>query len=205
MKQFKGYEEAKKNAQYSGGRLPEGAYVCKILEVKYTNSEDSSKSDVIEILFDIDEGEQKGFFKTQYINSTDENKKWKGRTRIYVPLDDGSEKDTWTKNAFAKWTDSFEQSNKGYIWDWREAMWKGKIIGIVFGSTGTVIEGKEIVYTEARFPVPADTVRSGKAPVAKFKAKNGYTGSSSSASAPTVTGDEPWMQVGDDVDGLPFA
>lgn len=204
MKQFKGYDEAKKNAQYTGGRLPEGAYVCKVLEVKYTNSTDSSKSDVIEILFDIDEGEQKGFFKTQYTNSTDENKKWKGRTRIYVPMDDGSEKDTWTKNAFAKWTDAFEQSNKGYVWDWREAMWKGKVIGIVFGSTGTVIDGKEIVYTEARFPVPADIVRTGKAPAAKFKAKNGYTGNSS-ASAPTATGDEPWMQVGDDVDGLPFA
>lgn len=203
MKQFKGYDEAKKNAQYTGGRLPEGAYVCKVLEVKYTNSDDSSKSDTIEILFDIDEGDQKNFFKTQYANSTDENKKWKGRTRIYVPMDDGSERDNWTKNAFAKWTDAFEQSNKGYVWDWREAMWKGKIVGIVFGSTGTVIDGKEIVYTEARFPVPADTVRTGKAPAAKFKAKDGYTGNGSAESAPTSTG---FMSIpeGLEDEGLPF-
>ena len=203
MKQFKGYDEAKKASQFTGGRLTEGAYVCKVLEVKYTNSDDSSKSDTIEILFDIEEGEQRGFFKTQYTNSTDENKKWKGRTRIYVPMDDGSERDNWTKNAFAKWTDAFEQSNKGYVWDWREAMWKGKIVGIVFGSTGTVIDGKEIVYTEARFPVPADTVRTGKAPAAKFKAKDGYTGNGSSASAPTSTG---FMSIpeGLEDEGLPF-
>lgn len=204
MKQFKGYDEAKKAAQFSGGRLPEGAYICEILEVKYIESTDKSKSDIIEILFDIVDGEQKGFFKTQYVNSSDENRKWKGRTRIFVPMDDGSEKDNWTKNAFAKWTDALEQSNDGYIWDWREAMWKGKKIGIVFGSTGTVLDdGKEIVYTEARFPVSTELVKSGKAPKAKFKAKNGYIGDTA-ASAPKVTGNESWMQVDEDMDGLPF-
>ena len=205
MKQFKGYDEAKKAAQYTSTRLPEGAYICEILEVKYINSDDSAKNDVIEILFDIADGEQKGFFKTQYANSSDENRRWKGRTRIYVPLDDGSEKDNITKKSFAKWTDSLEQSNLGYIWDWREAMWKGKKVGIVFGTTGTVIDGREVTYTEARFPIATELIKTGKAPKAKFKAKNGYTGADPDASpAPTVTGDEPWMQVPED-EGLPFA
>jgi len=206
MKKFNGYDEAKKAAQ-STGRLPVGAYICKILGVKYTESPDSDKSDIIEVLFDITEGEYKGFFKKQYENNTSEDKKWKGRAVIYVPLDDGSERDGWTKNAFAKWTDSLEKSNKGYSWDWDEAKWKNKNIGIVFGETGTVLDDREITYTEVRFPVAVELVKSGKAPEGKFKAKNGYTGKGASASSnnPTATGNEDWMSVAeDDPEGLPF-
>lgn len=178
MKQFSGYEDAKKAAQSMGGsRLPVGAYVIKILGVKFQEGQNGN-SDSIAIQFDITEGEQKDFFKNQYENNTSEDKKFKGKTSIYVPKDDGSEKDTWTKNAFAKWTDSFEQSNEGYSWDWNEAKWKGLTVGLVFGETGTVVDGKEILYTEPRFPVNAQLVRDGKAPEAKFKAKNGYTGNS---------------------------
>lgn len=201
MKQFKGYDEAKQAAQFTGGKLPEGAYICKILEVKYKPSEDSSKSDIIEVMFDITEGECKDFFAQQYKQNASEDKKWKGRASVYVPLDDGSERDGWTKNAFAKWTDSLEKSNNGYYWDWDETKWKGKAIGIVFGTTGTVIDGKEVTYTEARFPVAVSLVKEGKAPKAKFKAKNGY----GKSPAPTVTGNESWMQIPDtDEDSLPF-
>lgn len=205
MKWFKGYDEAKKAAQYSGGKLPEGAYVCKILNVDYNESSDSGKSDTIELSFDIVEGEYKDFFKTQYQNNTSEDKKWKGRVLIYVPLDDGSEKDGWTKNSFAKWTNSLEESNKGYVWDWDESKWKNKLVGIVFGTTGTVLDGKEITYTEARFPVSVDTVKSGKAPKANFKARNGYSGTSSgnnSGRKPESLSD--FVNVNGDDDSLPF-
>ena len=66
MKAFNGFDEAKKAAQYSGGaQLPAGAYVCKILNVKFENGTNGS-SDMIAIQFDIAEGEQKDFFKNQY-------------------------------------------------------------------------------------------------------------------------------------------
>lgn len=71
----------------------------------------------------------------------------------------------------------------------------------MFGKTGTVINGKEVLYTEARFPVSVDEVKSGKAPSAKFKAKNGYTGKQAEASAPSA---DPWQTVDSDEDGLPF-
>lgn len=177
MKQFNGFEDAKKNAEYSGSaQLPVGAYVAKIMGVRYEQGEAENISDRIVVQFDIAEGEQKDFFKNQYAANDAEDKKWKGKATIYVPTDDGSEKDGWTKNTFAKWTNSFEKSNKGYSWDWDENKWKGKLIGLVFRKTGTVIEGKEITYTEVAFPIDVDTVREGKAPEAKFKAKNGYTG-----------------------------
>lgn len=199
MKQFSGYKEAKASAS-SEAKLPEGAYVCKILKVEYKATDNPEYSDQIEMMFDIIEGEFKDFFKKQYQSNTSEDKKWKGRVMVYVPKDDGSERDTWTKNTFAKWTDSFEKSNDGYVWDWDEAKWKNKVVGIVFGTTGTVIDGKDVLYTEARFAVPAEQVRSGSAPKAKFKAKNGY-GKPATAS----TNDGEWMKVPDTADeDLPF-
>lgn len=176
MKAFNGFSEAQESAKnMGGGRLPIGAYVCQIKNVQYVAGENGN-SDRIDILFDIAEGEQKNFFKTQYDSNTSEDKKWKGRKSIYVPMDDGSERDGWTKNSFAKWVNGFEDSNPGYKWDWKEDKWKGLKVGIVFGETGTVIDGKEILYTEPRFAVDIKSVKDGSAPKAKFVAKKGYTG-----------------------------
>lgn len=183
MKVFQGYDKAKEAAQRAGSsRLPKGAYVCKILGVKYEEGKGGT-NDFIKVQFDITEGEYAGFFKKQYEESTADNKKFKGQTTIWIPADDGSENDGYTKNTFAKWTNALEESNEGYNWDWDEKKWKDKAVGIVFGETGTVIEGKEIVYTDARYPVAVEKVRSGKAGEAKFKAKNGYTGSGSTGSS----------------------
>lgn len=183
MKQFSNYDEAKKNAQFTGSeKLPAGAYVCEVKNVQYQEGKNGN-SDLINILFDVCEGEYKDFFKKQYDSSSDENKKWKGRASIWVPSDDGSEKDNWTKNSFAKWTNAFEASNKGYAWDWDENKWKSKKVGIVFREEGNVIEGKEVLYTAVAFPIEAQKVRDGKAPEAKFKARNGYTGKGNSNSS----------------------
>lgn len=205
MKKFGGYDDAKKAAQAGAStRLPAGAYVCKVLGVKYEAGENGN-SDRIRVQFDIAEGEFKDFFQKQYEANTNEDKKYKGNATVYVPTDDGSEKDGWTKKSFAGWTSSFEESNPGYAWDWDEKKWKGKLVGIVFGDTGTVIEGKEIVYTEARFAVSAGTVRSDLAPKAKFKAKNGYTGNGNAGGSSSASGESDFMKVPEtSLDELPF-
>ena len=65
MKQFSNYEEAKKNAQYTGSeKLPKGAYVCVIKNVQYQAGQNGN-SDIINVLFDVAEGEYKDFFKKQ--------------------------------------------------------------------------------------------------------------------------------------------
>lgn len=199
MKSFNDYDKAKKEAQASAmTRLPVGAYVCKIKEVRY---ETNDYGDRIVLAFDIAEGEYKDFFQKQFEANTSEDKKWKGKTNIFVPKDDGSEKDSYTKKSFASWTDSIEKSNKGYSWDWDETKWKGKLVGIVFGETGTNIDGKDITYTEARFAVAAEVVRSGKAPAAKFKAREGYNGTAS-ASKPA---DDEFMTIpAGQAEELPF-
>lgn len=205
MQKFNGYEEAKKQAQYQPGqKLPAGAYVCKILGVKYETGQNCN-SDMIIMQFDITEGEYKEFFQTQYENSTQEDKKYKGVVRVYVPKDDGTQQDGWTKNAFARWVDGFEKSNPGYIWDWNEKKWIGKMIGICFGETGTVIGGKEVVYTEARSADSIDNVRAGRCYEQKFKARNGYTGKQTAASSDKPAADD-FMKLGDaDVEELPFS
>lgn len=172
MKSFSGYDEAKKEAQATASaKLPVGAYVCKVQDVRLEEFDWGSR---LVIAYDVIEGEFKDFFKKQFEENTSEDKKWKGKTAIYVPKDDGSEKDKITKKSFASWMDAFEKSNSGYSWDWDEKKLKNKVIGIVYGETGTVIEGKEVKFTEARFGVDAQLVRDGKAPSAKFKAKNGF-------------------------------
>lgn len=199
MKQFNGFDEAKESAKNMGGeKLPAGAYVCKILGVKYQEGTNGN-SDMIAIQFDIAEGEYKDFFKSQYESSTREDKKYKGKTTIYCPKDDGSEKDSWTKNAFARWINAFEDSNNGFKWAWDESKLKGLTVGIVFGETGTVIDGNEIVYTEARFACDAAKVREGKAPEAKFKAKNGY----GDKTTPATTNDG-FMAIGGTEEQLPW-
>lgn len=211
MKAFNNYDEAKKAAQAKPSeKLPAGAYVCKVMAVRYEEGKDG-QSDIITLQIDVNEGDFKDFFKKQYESQEDEDKKWKGRARIYVPKDDGSEKDKWTKKSFAGWADSFEKSNKGYSWDWDEKKWKGKLVGIVFGETGTVIEGREVVYTEARFAVDIEAVRSGKAPAAKFKAKDGFTGNGSSTPASNSSDksasdivNDGFMTVADGEEDIPF-
>lgn len=203
MKQFNGYDEAKKAAQYQPGqKLPAGGYVCKVLGVKYEEGQNGN-SDQIILQFDIEEGDYKGFFKKQYEENQNDDKKYKGNVRIYVPSDDGSEKDTWTKNSFARWTDSFEKSNTGYTWDWDEKKWKGKLIGITFGETGTVINGREVVYTEARSADSVDAIRNNSFYQPKFKAKNGYVGNGAS-SAPATSSDG-FMSIPEGIEEeLPF-
>jgi hypothetical protein len=199
MQKFNGYDEAKKAAQYQGGeKLPKGAYVADILGVKLETGTNGN-SDRLHIQFDIAEGEYKGFFKKQYEDNTNDDKKYKGKVALWLPKDDGSEKDQWTKNKFAAWPNALEESNEGYTWDWDETKWKGKKIGLVFGETGNVIDGKEVIYTEVRYPVSVQAVREGKAGEARFKSKNGY----GEAKAANNGGD--FMNIPDNIaEELPF-
>ena len=206
MKAFSNYSEAKEKAKYEGGeRLPEGGYVCQILGTKYTNPQNGN-SGFITMQFDIAEGDYKGFFQKQYDSNTSEDKKFKGKVVIWEPKDDGTEQDGWTKNAFARWTNAIEDSNPGYTWDWDETKWKGKMVGILFGTTGTVIEGKEITYTEARTATAIEKVRSGDYKIPKFKARNGYTGNKTNNSdSNSDNSGSDWMNVKEEVaEDLPF-
>ena len=63
MKQFGGFEDAQKAARYAGSaKIPSGAYVAKIMNVRYVPGENGN-SDRIDIQFDIAEGDYKGLLR----------------------------------------------------------------------------------------------------------------------------------------------
>lgn len=138
-------------------------------------------------------------FAKQYEQNTADDKKWKGKTTIYVPKDDGTQKDQWTANTFARWVNAIEKSNDGYSWDWDENKWKDKKIGLIFGEVGSRIENKDVKYVECRFPASVDDVKNGKCKIPEFKAKNGY-----GTAANNATSDNSFINTVEGADEIPF-
>lgn len=175
MKKFNDYETTQ---SYSNSeKLPVGGYVLKIANVRYEEGQNGA-SDRIQLMFDIAEGEQKDFFRKQYESQTSEDKKWKGTVAIYVPTDDGSERDGWTKKSFKTIMENFEASNPGYTWNWDENSLKDKLIGGIFVDTYSVIDGKEISYVSLapKNIRSVDCIRSGNFKMPEAIYKNGATG-----------------------------
>lgn len=197
MKQFKSYETARVIGDSE--RLPEGGYVCQTKGIKYVEGTNGN-SDRLVIAFDITEGDYKDFFKNKFEADASEDKKWKGTVNVFVPKDDGTEQDGWTANAFRTMTNAFEESNDGYVWNWDEKTLDKKIVGIAFGTTNSVIEGKEVSYTEARTFYPVEKIRSGNFKIPKVKNKNGATGNGSKQ----ITGNEGFMNVPAGIEEVPF-
>lgn len=156
MKAFNGYD--KTQAYTKSERLPVGGYVIKILQVKIIEGQ-NGYSDQMEVSYDIAEGEQTGFYQKQYAGQVGEDKKWKGSTRIWLPKDDGSEKDEWTKRKFKTFIVSVEESNDGYHWDWDESKLKGKLVGGLFNDKEWEKDGKTGYYTALHSFVSAKTIR----------------------------------------------
>lgn len=109
-------------------QLPVGGYVMRIMgaEVK-----ENRIGQYVQVSMDIAEGQYKDFFADDY-RAQDANKKWHCNYLLNVPLDDGSEKDGWTKRRFKTFTEALEASNDGYHFDWDEKRFKGLMIGGLF-------------------------------------------------------------------------
>lgn len=179
MKPIADFETAKKEAESMGNsipKLPVGAYVLKVQNVRYDSGVEG-RSDKIVLMYDIEEGEQKGYFKKRFEATTDENKKWKGVFTIYVPKEDGSDSE-YAKKNFARVINHFEASNKGFNWAWNEQELKGKYIGGVFGEVQKVIEGTERCWVEMRWTDTVENVKEGKCNIPDKKVFPGATSSS---------------------------
>ena len=144
MKAFKGYENTQTIS--SANRLPVGGYVLTILDVKVVEGTNGN-SDKMTVSYDIAEGPQKGFYQRDYAGQNGEDKRWKGHADIWIPTDDGSERDEWTKRKFKTFIVSVEESNSGYHWDWDESKLKKKIVGGVFNDKEYDFNGKNGFYT----------------------------------------------------------
>ena len=172
MRKFSNWENVKPAAERQ--QLPKGGYIVKILDAKVcTYTSDKGSFEKLEISVDIADGEFKDFYATDYRSQTQEDKRWKGVLRQYIPTDDGSEKDEWTKSVFKAMTDAVEDSNPGYHWDWNETGLKGKIVGALFRSEEWDYQGKTGFATHCFKFIPVEMIKSGKfkVPADKLLAK----------------------------------
>lgn len=156
-------------------KLPLGAYVCKVKKAVVQNN---SYGDQLCLLFDIAEGEHKGFYDEEFKLNTQKDKKWKGVLRVWIPKDDGSEKDELTKRAFKGVVTSFEKSNPGYQWNWDENSLAGKMIGVLFRDEEWEYNGKRGWAVRPFRALSIDTVRNGEYTIPEEKPlKNKESGS----------------------------
>lgn len=184
-------------------KLPLGAYVCKIKQASVT---DSGFGDQLCILFDIAEGDYNGYFTRDYAENTNANKKWRGVLRIWLPKDDGSDKDELTKRTLKGAITAIEKSNPGYLWNWDETSLVGKQIGVVFRNEEWAYEGKTGWAVRPFRAISIDNVRYGeftlpKDKPLKNKSTSYYTDTTIGSYAPAAS---DFSTLDDDDSDLPF-
>lgn len=140
-------------------KLPVGAYVCRI---KKAVCQSESYGDQLCLLYDIIEGEYKDFYKKDFDSNTASDKKWRGVLRVWLPKDNGDEKDETTKRILKGVVTSIERSNPGYNWNWDENTLAGKVIGILYRNEEYDYKGKQGWSARPFRAMSVDTVRSGE-------------------------------------------
>ena len=165
-------------------KLPAGGYEAKIINAKVVNYDGSNGSyERLEIAVDITAGEYKDYYKQDFDSNTRDDKKWRGVARFYVPTDDGSEKDEYTKSVLKSVTDALEDSNKDYHWDWDETKLKGLKVGILVRDKEYEIDGKHGFSPEIFRFTDINRIKEGKFTVPKQKLLKGSSGTSAAASS----------------------
>lgn len=120
-------------------KLPLDAYVCEIRKAVVQHTDYGEQ---LCLLFEIVEGDFRDYYTKDFRENTNQDKKWKGVLRQFIPKDDGSERDEWTKSSFKGLVTSVEKSNPGYQWDWDESSLVKKKVGILYRNEEWEYEGK---------------------------------------------------------------
>lgn len=185
IQRFKDYEDTKAYGEIQ--QLPKGGYELLVMGVQVENN---SKGSYMKIACDISYGEYLGFFKTDYDNQQTEDKKWHCNYLLSIPNDDGSEQDGWTKRRFKTVMEAFEDSNKGYHWNWDEQTLKGKKIGGLFNIREYESNGKVRNATNLAQLVSVKTIKDGTFKLPEDKLLNKKPSADGFVNAGTDSGKE---------------
>lgn len=182
MQRLVGFENAKVMTGEST-QLPKGGYIVKIMDCQEISGEKNGKRySYLAFSFDVCEGEYKNHFTNLYTASTDENKKWRGVLNVFVP----QEGDVYYEDNLSRFktmTANFEESNKGYAWNWDEKTLKNKVIGIIYGEKEFLTNDNEvIIITEPKYFTSVERIREGKFKIPAIKKLNRPAMTSSVAS-----------------------
>lgn len=188
---MRAYSDVK--AEPAKGReiIPAGGYVAK---VQAAAVEQSDFGERLVVYFEISEGDFRGFFRKDFDAQTQEDKKWRGVYRMYLPKDDGTEKDGWSKRTLGNVIWSFETSNSGFHWNWDETALKDKTVGVLFRNKEWEMNGNTGWTTECCALTDADSIRQGKFKTPKDKPLANKTAAPAGAFAPLPEDDSdlPW-------------
>lgn len=184
-----------RNNAYTGGgaKLPEGAYICKIMKVEEVEGTNGN-SDYWKVYFDIAEGEFANYYADKYKADDRNDKKWSGVTTVWMVNEKADkEKQDWTQRRLDTILKAIEDSNEGYTFDWDEKKLKNKLFGGVF-----VYE----IYNGHTF---AKLYDSGICSVDDIKNGTYYTPKAKTGTATANSSDDGFMNVSDEDESLPFA
>lgn len=152
MRTFNNMRKAQPVGEYQ--KLPVGGYVCRINNAVVIDNNDK---EILQIKYDIYEGEYKDFFSNQFINSNFANKKYKGIYNIILPkIDDEEDIKMRRLNSFIK---SVEESNTGYKFNFDENTLNKKLFGGVFGEKEYDFNGNKGICTVLRLIIPVEDIR----------------------------------------------
>ncbi len=159
IKKFNGYDDIE---IFEGGKALEvGGYILKIMNAKV---EEYATCSILKVAFDIAEGEFKDHFKDRFERDKKQNAnaKWKGVFDVFIPKDDGTELDNYTKQNFKRFITSVEKSNNGFKWDWDETKLKGKLFGGIFGREEFQTDKGEYKFAvKCRWCNSVETIKNG--------------------------------------------
>ena len=199
IKKPQGYDAA---AAYTGEsqQLPKGKYVCVIKQVAVQESRNGN--DQFVILYDIAEGEQKGFFQKLFDADKTQNPsgaKWRGVFKQYMEGKGLS----WFKGIIT----SIERSN-AFVFPWdkdgNEKTLVGKKFGGIFRRRQYEADnGNRPVVTELFRIRSLDGLEEAEVPEDELLPQDGRTSTNTNVSVPDSDG---FMNIpeGADDEGIPF-
>lgn len=192
------YDKSKRKAPFE--MLPKGAYVIRIMGAKEENNKNSSGSHLT-IIFDIAEGEYKGFYGDLFEKNTNEDKKWPADATYYLSVPEAGSPQ-WMLDGWNTFFADLEDSNNGYVFAGNPKELKNKLIGGKFAIEQTEYQGKVYDHTRLRWTCVADAVRNGK--TGRMPNDKLLSGKKTAAAA-SDSGPQEWMNVPDSSEEeLPF-
>lgn len=118
MKRINNWENIQESTTFK--RLKPSGYICKILKV-----EDHPDKEYLKIYFDVNRGEDKGYFKSQFEKDTRKERKWPNAGTFIRSYKDSA------ASMFKGFINSIEKSNKGYQWNFDEKTLVNKVVGLI--------------------------------------------------------------------------
>lgn len=118
MKRINNWENIQESTTFK--RLKPSGYICKILKV-----EDHPDKEYLKIYFDVNGGEDKGYFKSQFEKDTRKERKWPNAGTFIRSYKDSA------ASMFKGFTNAIERSNKGYQWNFDEKTLVNKVVGLI--------------------------------------------------------------------------